>query len=256
MPMPKGKIYMFGCSHTAGHELGPKNTNPKAFLRARGFDSVEQALLQLSFKEYDIQIAKPWYKQINNIITPLQSWAGQIAQKLNMPIVNFAMPGNSFDFQINLLMEQINNIDWNKDLVLFGTPISHRYTIKPGLSLVSVQLNHLYANAKKSQINLLSQVLPSDETMLLHHYGLVTYIKQRYPKVVLCEMCAPGENVENKIFRIDDQFYVEESLADFAKKFDDCFYPGKHYKEHIHTKYADYVLQKLTKDKKYSNIIK
>ena len=39
-----------------------------------------------------------------------------------MQIVNFSVPGSAFDFQITLLMEQIDNIDWNKDLVLFGTP--------------------------------------------------------------------------------------------------------------------------------------
>ena len=175
--------------------------------------------------------------------------------KLDMPIVNFALPGSAFDFQINLLMEQIDNIDWNRDLVLFGTPISHRYSIKPGLSLQSVQLNHLIANVKSNQINFLSQMLPSDETMLLLHYGLATYLKHRYPKVVLCEMCAPSENVENKTFRIENQFYVEENLAEFAEKFEDCFYPGKHYREHIHEKYAEYVLEKLTKDEKYSTIV-
>ena len=253
--MSKSKVYIFGCSHAAGHELGPKRLDYKAFMKARGFDSVEQAISKLSFAEYDKEIARPWYKRINNMCTPLKSWAGQIAQKLDIPIVNFAFPGSAFDFQVNLLMEQIDNIDWSKDLVLFGTPISHRYSIKPGLTLESIQINHLLANVKFHQTKFLSQILPSDETMLLHHYGLVTYVKQKYPKVVLCEMCAPGENVKNKSFRIEDQFYVEESLAVFAKKFEDRFYPGKHYREHIHEKYAEYVLEKLTKDETYSSIV-
>ena len=251
--MRKGKVYIFGCSHAAGHELGHKR-NYKAFMEARGFDSVRQAIDELSFSEYDKRIARPWYKKINNICTPQQSWAGQIAQKLDMPIVNFALPGSAFDFQINLLMEQIDNIDWNRDLVLFGTPISHRYTIKTGTSLKSIQLNH-FANINARQINLFLQVLPSDVTMLLLHYGLATYLKHRYPKVVLCEMCVPNENVENKTFRIENQFYVEESFASFANQFEDCFYPGKHYREHIHEKYAEYVLEKLTNDEKYSTIV-
>lgn len=253
--MSKGKVYIFGCSHAAGHELGPKRTDYKAFMRARGFDNVAQAKSELSFKEYDSKISRPWYKRINSVCTPLLSWAGQIAQKLDMSFINFAIPGCSADFQINLLMEEVDKIDWSKDLVLFGNPISHRYTIKPGLSLQYVQLNHLYANVQPHQVKFLSQVVPSDETMLLHYYGLVTYLKQKYPKVVNCEMCIPGENVKDRTFRVDNQFYVEESLADFAKKFDDAFYPGLHYREHIHEKYAEYVLEKLTKDKTYSNIV-
>jgi len=254
MPMRKGKVYIFGCSHAAGHELGPKRLNYQKFMKARGFDSVIQAMDELSFSEYHKRIARPWYKKINNICTPLQSWAGQIAQKLDMPIVNFAQPGSAFDFQINLLMEQIDNIDWNLDLVLFGTPVSHRYTIKPRTKLQSLQLNH-FANMKDRQLTLFLQVLPSDETMLLLHYGLVTYLKHRYPKVVLCEMCAPDENVQNKTFRIENQFYVEESFASFGNKFEDSLYPGKHYREHIHEKYAEYVLEKLTNDEKYSTIV-
>lgn len=252
--MSNGKVYIFGCSHSAGHELGHKR-NYKAFMEARGFDSVEQAINKLSFSEYDRKISRPWYKRINNICTPSKSWAGQIAQKLDMQIVNFAVPGSAFDFQITLLMEQIDNIDWNKDLVLFGTPVSHRYSVKPGVSLQSVQLNYLYNGIPPINIRSLAQILPSDETMLLHHYGLLTYLKQRYPKVVICEMTAPHENVENKIFRIEDQFYVEESLGDFSNRFEDCLYPGKHYQEHIHEKYAEYVLEKLTNDEKYSTIV-
>lgn len=251
--MTKGKVYMFGDSHTAGHELGPKRIDYKAFMKARGYNSVQEAWEQLSNEDYMNKIGREWFEKINNLCTPLESWAGKIAQKLDMSFINFAYPGASFDYQLNLLIEQ-EKIDWNKDLVLFGAPMSDRYMIKPGLSLQSMQIRHMLANVRKHQMKLLSQVLPSDETMLLLYYGLVSYIKIKYPKVILCEMRAPTENVDNKIFRIEDQFYVDKSLDSFAEKFADRFYPGKHYREHIHEKYADYVIEKLTNDENYSNI--
>jgi hypothetical protein len=244
------KVYMFGCSHVAGHELGKKSVDYKKFMRARGFTDTTEAQDSLSSKEYEDKIMIPWLKQIKNKQTPLCSWAGQIAQKLNKNFVNYAEIGSSFDYQSYKLLEIADDIDWDKDLVLFGIPVPNRYMTYNEGCLKATQVSHIY-NSHPRLYNILLRSLPSDETLMLFHYSLVTYLKTKFPKVILCEMYPNKKN----IFHIDNIFYVQQSLHDFSLQFRDRFYPARHYKEHVHEKYAEYVLEKLTKDKTYSNIV-
>ena len=259
--MSKGKVYLFGCSHTAGHELGPKKVDDKKFLKARGWQFASDAQRKLSPSQFEKQIVLPWYKQINNVITPQWSWAGRIADKINKSIIVYAAPGQSLVEQVYHLLQVENKINWDKDLVCFGVPPDGRIMVNRRGRFESIQINNLLPfSDKKSQQQVLDTI-PSEESMLLYHYGLISYIKKRWPYVILIETTNPNEIIDSKIVKLNNLFYVEKGLKEFATMFidkhsdEDIKYPGGHFKEHIHDKYSNYVLEKLTKDENYSKII-
>lgn len=252
--MSNGLVYMFGDSHTAGHELGLKSINADEYLKEKGFNTQKEAFLKLSDTDYNNLIQQPWLNKIGNFYTPLLSWAGQIASKLNKQFVNFAVSGSSIDEQTYKLLQNENKIDWEKDLVLFGVPTGGRYMVDKNNKLTTAQLTSLNAHSLSKQ-KLILKYIPSNESLLIYHYGCLTYIKHRFPKVIICEMRGYIENIPDIEVKVNDIFYVSNSLKQFSKSFEDRKYPGKHYKEEIHRKYADYVLEKLTSDERYSKIV-
>lgn len=126
-----GCIYAFGSSHTAGHSLDPKIT--LKFLKQWYFENY-------GVKTYDEYAKKLNEKTKEDVIYKFNkdilrekvnhyenSYAGVLGKYLSMNVKNFAISGVGIDTVYEQFLNQLENINWNKDIVLIELPQILRY---------------------------------------------------------------------------------------------------------------------------------
>jgi len=246
------KVWAFGDSDTAGHELGSKKINFRNFLKARNFNTAYEAQKSLSDKQYEDFVSQ-WLKQIDNIQTPELSYAGQVASLLGRNLISNAVTGASVDEQILRLSQTEDKIDWKNDLVIFGVPRPYRWMTHTG---ECVQASRVLRKSKTQKLWM--EVGMSNIALNIYYASAHTYIKQRWPQVLLIRMHSVLIDPAINLKKMQDCFFSKVSLAEFANDNygQDCTYPGGHFREFVHESYASLLLDMLTKDKKYSKIIK
>jgi hypothetical protein len=216
------KLWSFGCSHTAGYELGNKGDYMDWFARF-GDKRPEQ-----------------WYKSINYITTPELAWAGRLADKLNIEHVSKARNGNGIDRCMVTLTENNDNIDWDNDIVVLGCPPPGRWISMTNddmnVILGDIEDDIMYGTVEsEKKVSYWIEHLPKIDTQEMFHVGVLTLIKKMYPKVKFIKM------YNNNYMYEDMSIYANNTpLMDIPEKYniDNPKYPGGHYIEEVHEKLA------------------
>src|SRR6056300_1253380 len=103
------KLWSYGDSHAAGHELGTKYTHDlgASWFASEGWHSNDTSTTvrnvcrnRLGVEKYNKTIKQKWYKHINNKCTPSLSYAGILADRLGIELINRAEPGSSNSLSI------------------------------------------------------------------------------------------------------------------------------------------------------------
>ena len=217
-----GKLWSFGCSHTAGYELG----NGKDYIAW--------------FNRYGDTRKEEWYAHIDKCTSPHLAWAGRLADKLNLEHISKARNGNGIDRCMLNITEESNNIDWDNDLVVLGCPPPGRW-----MGLTNDDMNVILGDISDSimygtveddnEMHYWMEYLPKIHTQEMFHVGVVTLIKTRYPKIKIIKL------YDNSYMYEDASIYENDiGLWDIARRDDISHpkYPGGHFIEEVHEKLA------------------
>lgn len=247
------KLYAFGDSNIAGHELG-HNISEKGiqdFFKKFKVSSLIEAKQKYSDDYYYSNIQPAWYKYCKNSIRPDLSFAATLAKKLNLEHVNYAEPGASNIGQSLKFIEIADIIDWDNDIVLFGVANQWRWNSNDGCKSYQV--------ISKSEQKTMTKIGMGFDSYSITHASVLTYLKVYYPKIQFVKMdddlAFYNELRIGKILPFDMSLFVNTDA--FKKKYGlENMNPGMHPNQHAHNMFADYLLKLLTTHQKNVSIIK
>lgn len=234
------KLWAFGDSMTAGHELGTGYTQEyiEAWLEATaGTPHIDIARQTLGGEQYHLRVSRPWYKHIKESCAPDLAWAGIIARRLGYQLEPHAVPGAGLDWCLDRLERHYKDIDWDNDLVVIGVPPLKRWKM----------INNGNASWNRVRVR--------DPKLLIRHKSLINFnisllytIKSLFPKTVIVDM---GLNNSLKDFHetsplinLDIIPIINDIALDvFADNEINSRYPGHHPKEFVHEQFVDYLLE-------------
>lgn len=231
------KLWAFGCSYTAGFELGTGLTDSdiQAWIKSQTkYNSYQEASAALSYDEYLTTVVKPWHKFIGYKSTPELAYTGIIASMQNLSLVNCAVPGSSTIEIFEKFMSNVGEIDWDNDKVIIAPTYHGRWPTQNNKTFNVHMLD-------KKTLNSYYEMVPSENSQIINYYSLLFFIQKNYPKVKLVkiydewsylEMCKTI-NFVNEISMIS---YVDEESVRL---------PGWHFNEKAHEKFASYIIDKI-----------
>jgi hypothetical protein len=239
------KLWTFGCSMTAGAELGSK-IHVAEFLKKRtGCITVDDAKRKLG-ANYQRTIVPEWNKFLYTLDTyqedPFLTYAGVISKKLNLKLESCAISGSGIDQAFFKIIENSKNIDWKKDLVILGVTTAGRWIPQSLSSGKHFSLSQLDINQHRK----LDPYLPCIESMDMFHYGALTLIKKMFPAINIVRMYDNQNTALINGIRIDpDDIYIgpkDLSLDGCCSGIANNQYPGGHPIEEMHEKFAEQLL--------------
>lgn len=232
------KLFAFGDSHIAGHELGIDKKIIDDFYKKSGYSSAAK-IKKLPIKK-QTQVIYKWYaimEQVcgaNSYHTPSLAYAGKLADAIGYELVCRAFPGNSIHKQILLLHEE-NSIDWDNDIVMFGIPPRQRW-------LTNNEKDATPHNIGEKNAKILYNHGPGDKAEKLNFLGTLCYLRQKFPKIILVRQY---DDIAFEQFPINNIFVNNISLQNMAGM---NMNPAGHFVEEEHKKFASYL--KICIDKK------
>lgn len=231
------RLWAFGCSYTAGFELGNgmSETEIHKWIRTQTkYDTHQEAAEFLSYDEYLTTVVRPWYKLIDYKSTPELAYSGILARMKNLNLVNCASPGISTIEIFEKFMSKVHEIDWDNDKVIIAPTYYGRWPTQ------SNQTFNVHMLDRKT-LNSYYEMIPSNNSQVINYYSLLFFIQQNYPKVMLVKIYDSDSylDMHTKI-----NFVNEISLNSYVG--DESFkLPGYHYNEAAHEKFAMYIVDKM-----------
>ena len=246
------KLWTFGCSMTAGAELGTQIHVAEFLKKHTGCTTVVDARHKLG-ANYQRTIQIEWNNFLDSIKVPMAipslSYAGIVSKMLNLELKSCAISGSGIDQAFFKIIENSKNIDWKKDLVILGVTTPGRWIPQS----MSSRNHFLFNMLDDKQHRMLDPYLPSIESMDVFHFGTLTLIKKMFPAINIVRMY-DNRKQTNAIIngtRIDlDDIYIgpkDLSLDGTARAERDGMYPGGHPTEEVHLQFAKHLLPYLKK---------
>lgn len=249
------KIWNYGDSHAAGHELGSADDRGAAWLKEMtGCDSRLGAIKKLGDR-YATIVKSRWYRYLrdNNKTStligyapcsPELTYAGNIAAYYNAELVTRAEPGASNDFSVSRMIADC--IDWeDDDIVMLGIVTPLRFM--PNYD--KTRHNHQWQWFDAEIQEVFSEYGPDRDAYNIWTQGLVHLAKSLHPNVVCLRTTMDDISINNVDTTID-LLDAKLSLTEFANKtypHKDMRYPGGHFHESVHNAYAEYLLKECLK---------
>lgn len=230
-------LWAFGCSYTAGFELGTglSESDIQAWVKSTTkYNSWQEASESLSYDEYLTKIVRPWYKLIAYKSNPETAYPGIIANMQSLNLVNCAVSGSSTIEIFEQFMSKINEIDWDNDKVIFAPTYYGRWPTQNNRTFNFHMLD-------KKTLDSYYEIVPSDHSQIINYYSLLFFIQQNYPKVLLVKIYDAWPHLEmyKKI-----NFVNDTSMISFIND-DSLRLPGFHYNELAHKQFAMYLIDKI-----------
>jgi hypothetical protein len=253
------RIVAYGCSFTAGDELTDSTIHPDS-------DSIKKTQGLTYWKEvHSHKLTKEMILENHRL-----SWAGQVAEKLELPFTGKAAGGSSMMCSLLELERAIaNNEITPTTLVLFGTTTKERtvYFSKKRPKPKSVLLNYpefwpVTSLDQKTVLEIYNDgYLIYNHLMCLHRLIQLSEMLNNRIKVVqvvrTLNFKEDNYNIskddlklmEYKYYEIYDHmnFYGHRDLFEFCskenKKVD--LHGGNHPKSYVHKKFSEYILETL-----------
>lgn len=235
----KPKLWSFGCSHAAGDELGLSMSYEEVELWVKnitGYNTISESLHKLGDNRYYKLVMLPWLQKINYQYNPKLSFAGLLADLLNIELTNYAVSGNSIDnmFEQFLLVEK--NINWDKDIVIFSPTSVNRWVNTKGTRVNT----DIIMDKKKCYFDF----APRFESQVIYYYSILNYIQTHYNKVKFIKIFNDEINYDlhKKINFINNKSMLKLYKTD--KKM-----PNLHFGEETHKKFAQYIKECIDNDR-------
>jgi len=252
-------VIAFGCSFTAGDELMDSAIHPDS-------DLIKKTQGLSYWKEhYAHKITKEMRSEEHRL-----SWAGQVAEKLELPFTGRAVGGSSMMWSLLELERAIaNNEITPTTLILFGTTTKERtvYFNKNRPGPKSVLLNHpqFWPDQnwdKKTVLEIYNDgYLIYNHLMCLHRLiQLSEMLNNRINIVQVVRTLNFKEDIyniskndlklmEHKYYEIYNHrnFYGHRDLFEFCsnKNRKEDMHGGNHPKSYVHEKFSEYILETL-----------
>jgi len=247
------KLWSYGDSHAAGHELGNwwSESCGREWLRQHhGFVDRENAIRVIGQDRYRQVVKEEWYAHLDGSTGryhPAMSYAGELAQLLDYELVNYAKSGNSNSHS----MQQITDHSWQwhrDDIVLFSVVTFHRYISASDPEKRNHQRHWLDPDAA----DIMMTHGPHDDCFKLQTLAYIKMVESMHPNVITLQTVSEDITVG----RIGPQFLIRDSFTDFVEnnldKWDTGFlysqsedlrYPGGHFHEDCHKEYAKHIYE-------------
>ena len=249
------KIWSYGDSHAAGHELGTKYAHDlgASWFASEGWYSDDPNTTvrhvcrnRLGVEKYGKIIKQKWYKHIRNQCTPSLSYAGVLAERLGAELVNRAIPGSSNSHSILQMYQDVEQYQPD-DIVLFSVVTPFRYIPANDIDATNHQIHWL----PEYQAEVLWDVGPHDVCFRLQTHGYIPLARSLHPrcytfKTVNDDMTVLGKDVD---VNIPLSFYQlsEQHVNEPENGIESYRYPGGHLHEDLHVAYGEYLANELSK---------
>jgi hypothetical protein len=234
-----GKLWTFGDSHTAGHELGTglSVSDINCWVRSISkFDSHHEAQRVLSNDDYISNIMIPWHHYTNQKYSPELSYAGLLASENNLQLVNCAVLNASMDQIFRIFNSTVDKINFDEDEVLLAPTFYGRWTTQEDM-----QFNVHFLN--ESNILSYMQLAPCDSTQVLYYYSMIFYMQTTYPKIKIVKIY--DDQPDYEIYK-SIKFVNDVSMFSYFRDtiHIETQYPAFHFNEAAHEYFATYVNEK------------
>ena len=228
------KLYSYGDSHAAGHELGSDPNLGKAWLKENfGFEDRQKAKKQRG-EEYFSKVKNKWLAHIKNHCNAELSYAGQYANLIGAELVNRAVPGSSNDWSAIRLLEDLENIT-SDDIVMFSLCTHERFLSGQGEDVTRTQVQWQPLKVQR----ILYKYGPSGKSFALWTQAIVHMVKNIANTIIIkttdVDISVNGVETINVTAQPFSQF------AMYTAGHDDIRYPAGHIHEHYHKLYAEYL---------------
>lgn len=238
------KIWSYGDSHAAGHELGTeyKDDLGEKYLNSLGFYKEEfltarkVARRNLGVEKYNKLVKEKWYNHINHICSADISYAGIFATLLGCDLVNRAEPGSSNSLNIYKVYQDLEKYE-KDDIILFSVVSPFRFI--PGNDIE--KRNHQAHWLPDTIAKILWEYGPHEICFKLQTHGYIHLLNSLPQKTIICKTVNEDITVNGIEPKIDLQFSFTEYVGTFSANIDDLRYPGGHFHESCHEKYAEYI---------------
>ena len=234
------KLYSYGDSHAAGHELGSASDLGKAWLKEHyGVEHRDH----LDPTVYHKIVRPAWIKYIkDNKCNPTLSYAGQLAKMIDAELVDRAIPGSSNDWSAMRLLEDLSRITAD-DIVLFSICTPARFLSGKGEDEVRTQIHWQPMKVQR----ILYEYGPHDNSFNIWNQGLIHLISNITHDPIIIKTNDDSIEVKGQDTTYN-LLFTETSFTQFAFNkagHDDIRYPAGHIHEDYHKLYAEYLCQRM-----------
>lgn len=234
------KLYSYGDSHAAGHELGTAPDLGKAWLK-ENFRVDNRC--ELDQTTYNTKVRPAWDSFIKGrTCNPRLSYAGELAKLLDITLVNRAVPGSSNDWSAMRLLEDLPKIAKN-DIVLFSVCTPNRFMSGRGEDVTRTQLQWQPIKVQR----ILYEYGPHENSYNIWNQGIVHLVNNLPFTTYIIN--TTKDNIEVKGHdTTKNLFLTETSFTEFSIEtagHDDIRYPVGHIHESYHKLYAEYLCNKM-----------
>lgn len=232
------KLWSYGDSHAAGHELG---TDYADDLGARWYQKLgykdRNHARSIGVFKYNKKVKSKWYKEINDLCTPELSYAGKLASLLSCEFVSRAEPGSSNS--LNILKMYQDSKQWHSDdIILFSVVTPLRYIPANNILATNHQVHWLPEDIAK----ILWKDGPHDVCFRLQTHGYMHMVRNLHKNVCILQTVPDDISVEDITPKFDINFSFTEFISQYYKVSVDTFrYPGGHLHEDCHASFAEYI---------------
>ena len=237
------KLWSYGDSHAAGHELGTEHAHDlaKGWLKEQfNYHDRNQARNDLGVEKYNIKIKKEWYKHINNQCVPKLSYAGLLAKKLEHKLVNRAIPGSSNSLSILNMYQDMDQ--WDKDdIILFSVVTPLRFIPAHDIT----EPNHQVHWLSDKDAEVMWRVGPHDVCFKLQTHGYIKLAKSLHKNVFTLKTVGEDTSVEGRDCDINLPISFTDYLDENGFPTHNYRYPGGHFHETCHELFADHIYNEL-----------
>jgi len=247
------KLWSYGDSHAAGHELGTKYAHDlgASWFASEGWHSDDPGTTvrnvcrnRLGVEKYNKIIKQKWYKHIDRQCMPELSYSGILAKRLGAELINRAEPGSSNSLSIYKMYQDYNQYQ-PEDIVLFSVVTPLRYIPANDIKATNHQIHWLPAR----QAEVLWDVGPHEVCFRLQTHGYIQLAKSLHSRCYTLKTINEDMAVLEKDIELDIplSFYqlAEQHVNDPENGIDPYRYPGGHLHESLHQAYAEYLYEQI-----------
>lgn len=248
------KLWSYGDSHAAGHELGSVDDLGAAWIKQTyGYNSRDELRRKKGLDFYHTYVRQKWSSYIENKCStlvngtpcsPELSYAGEFSKLVGAELINRAVPGSSNDFSMLRLIRDVDKIGKN-DIVMFSLVTPMRFLSGAGEEHVRTQIHW---QPKKVQ-KVLYHYGPGDNSFNLWTQAVAHMIKGLFPNVIILKTNNDNISVED-IDTTKNLLFTEKDFTQFAfnNSSRQIRYVLGHIDEKYHKLYAEH-LYKIWKTK-------
>ena len=223
-----GKLYAFGCSHTAGHSLDPAITRNALlkWYKAVNVNDFNGFCNRLTERKREWYFRTQWHKHLQDVPGydfPENSYAAHLANNLNLEYLNFAKSGTGIDTVYMMFKEQLEYINWDIDVVTIELPPIERYQSRKERIIYGLH----YKDGSK--------YMPLPESMTYFYSGIISLLS-KYPVHFINVMGDRHLEIKD---HIDITPLNAQSLEDLCKENKMPRYPSGHFWYESHLLFAN-----------------